>query len=123
MRHTLSALFVLSPSLASCLIRFPLSRPAHSPSASPRPRFPRCHVFTFPRARAPARPPAQVEAIIQDLDPLKPQDEVREYMNRGLGQPVFSHNQAVDLERFYRNLKMGGIVVRARACLIGIPNM
>jgi hypothetical protein len=57
-------------------------------------------------------PAGQVEAIIKELDPLKPQDEVRDYMTRGLGQPMISHDQAVDLEKFYRNLRENDIVCK-----------
>lgn len=57
-------------------------------------------------------PAGQVEAIIKELDPLKPPDEVRDYMTRGLGQPMISIDQKVDIEKFFRNLRENDIVCK-----------
>ena len=55
-------------------------------------------------------PAGQIEAILKEIDPNKPKDEVRIYMQRGLGQNTYSVDMKVNVQDFFKKLRLSGLV-------------
>jgi hypothetical protein len=64
------------------------------------------------RAKAGTLTAGQIEAILGEVDPHKPIDDIRYYMKKGLDKNSYSLDEAVDYRKFFKQLKFAVLVAR-----------